>query len=795
MEKLDYDFDACGGLMPQIQALIAPPPSEEKGRRRETKHPYYRRPGKGHNHDCCDACGEGGDLLCCDKCPASFHLLCHDPPLNEEDIPTGMWLCHNCKFNNAQNAPPITKQIEKLKRDVIESPATSKSATPISFSVTNATNETTGQLCRLFWRRDSEQDLIGPAEAKEIALGVAETVPEVEMTKVEEFVALKELVDIKLESEPLTKEPAADQDLQPLKTLIQAAAQLNPKEFELPYEFMEPITLPGTEKAMLRRGKSKRKPHELDNGLVPLPAKLCHECHKSCRLAPLLACDYCPLLFHLDCLTPPLTTVPSGRWMCPAHSNHSVDQKLLQSSGATERLRLWDQYCVAPIDPEAIKINFLRHSRISQSYHRKRLPRVKLCAKNTAKIPEAVRQHYMDPKPLVPLGGPLLTMVTPADTIPKESTKEEQDLWLMSVMALQTSIASHLHLKHKDSKSNHAKVQPVENNAQLHSNGGLCNGYLDVDMDKSQSKSFSYPSNQSRKLAALLQGNIFSGKESDLEFLDDSLIRALAMQRLQELTSGAPYMPIAKPNAQLAPCISLPLSSIYIPQNIATKAAIYPVVSCKVIKELAHCLALQQLSIGLGSNVDIDLSRYGHCNFVSSLHALIFYDNSTKEFELMNYSEHGTVIDSIFYCIEESQIEVYQPPQPNYNPRDPPLAFGARKILAARRRRWKCTNDALKEEPEKANLKSPITNYEELPDENANKEFEELRIKKRISSLQKKCNCNTKRLEKLKAQGPGWEGTAILKHGSLLKFGCLQFIFARSWPESIEENSILSTNL
>ena len=43
--------------------------------------------GKGHNHDACDACGEGGDLICCDNCPASFHFACHAPPLEEEDIP------------------------------------------------------------------------------------------------------------------------------------------------------------------------------------------------------------------------------------------------------------------------------------------------------------------------------------------------------------------------------------------------------------------------------------------------------------------------------------------------------------------------------------------------------------------------------------------------------------------------------------------------------------------------------------------------------------------------------------
>ena len=38
----------------------------------------------------------------------------------------------------------------------------------------------------------------------------------------------------------------------------------------------------------------------------------------------LLQCDYCPLLFHWDCLNPPLTALPSGRWMCPMHVEHAL---------------------------------------------------------------------------------------------------------------------------------------------------------------------------------------------------------------------------------------------------------------------------------------------------------------------------------------------------------------------------------------------------------------------------------------------------------------------------------------
>lgn len=88
------------------------------------------------------------------------------------------------------------------------------------------------------------------------------------------------------------------------------------------------------------------------NGLVPLPVKVCYSCNRlvpqsyssdvvtvmfpvystiflfssdrSCRMAPLIQCDYCPLLFHMDCLDPPLTALPAGKWMCPNHVEHLV---------------------------------------------------------------------------------------------------------------------------------------------------------------------------------------------------------------------------------------------------------------------------------------------------------------------------------------------------------------------------------------------------------------------------------------------------------------------------------------
>ena len=55
---------------------------------------------------------------------------------------------------------------------------------------------------------------------------------------------------------------------------------------------------------------------------------LCFKCGKSALgHREIIACDYCPHRWHLDCLDPPLTYPPSMtiNWKCPAH----FDQDLL----------------------------------------------------------------------------------------------------------------------------------------------------------------------------------------------------------------------------------------------------------------------------------------------------------------------------------------------------------------------------------------------------------------------------------------------------------------------------------
>ena len=48
----------------------------------------------------------------------------------------------------------------------------------------------------------------------------------------------------------------------------------------------------------------------------------------------LLCCDFCPLAYHLGCLTPPMEEIPDGDWKCPR-----CEAKKLP--GKVEKLLTW----------------------------------------------------------------------------------------------------------------------------------------------------------------------------------------------------------------------------------------------------------------------------------------------------------------------------------------------------------------------------------------------------------------------------------------------------------------------
>lgn len=253
----DKDPFEENGLMDEIERLVAPPVLDPKSLK-FTKALKYRKP-RAVNVSHCQSCLGDGDLVCCDRCPASYHLRCHQPPLEEEDIPSkGKWLCHRC-------------QIAPLDVDD-------------EFSVGGLQN---GHVTP----SSAVADLL--LDAKQAAMRKEKRLQAAKLTEDDRnSLAIRKFLN--------TKHPDLNHSIKkipPMQLLAEAAQALNAQEFRLPAELQTiQERFPGRELLVADSTSSSTSgtqqqqqsfvpaPHEYDsNGLIPLPARKCHFCRLSCR--------------------------------------------------------------------------------------------------------------------------------------------------------------------------------------------------------------------------------------------------------------------------------------------------------------------------------------------------------------------------------------------------------------------------------------------------------------------------------------------------------------------------------
>ncbi|CAN8015957.1 unnamed protein product [Ixodes persulcatus] len=224
-------------------------------------------------------------------------------------------------------------------------------------------------------------------------------------------------------------------------------------------------------------------------------------------------------------------------------------------------------------------------------------------------------------------------------------------------------------------------------------------------------------------LSGSLQAYVDGVGEGDLGKLDERLVRILAWQRLQQLLP-----PPRRPNGLIRN--SGPVT------EVRARAVVCPVGG----RGSPVPMSFRTLTMGSGADMDVCLSHFGHCNFVSSKHACIFYDEMSKHYELLNYSEHGTTVDNVLYSCDFSDKRSPLPP--------------ASAAVAALRG---CLKGARGDHRMSA-----------TPQPQA----------------RRPCGCRSSGSSLI--GGAGWEGTALLHHGSHLRLGCLQFVFSvtqeEPWP-------------
>ncbi|ORX38375.1 hypothetical protein BD324DRAFT_578261 [Kockovaella imperatae] len=235
-----------------------------------------RKKGKGRgdqdipNQDFCSACRGTGKFLCCDGCPRSFHFMCLEPPFKIDELPQEeTWYCKKCRAERVSGEAQTPAELWQ-SRDVA-SPARNRDPRPI----------------------------------------------------------------------PMV-----------FRQLVKRVEEENPTQFRLPNDIRQFFSGVGTDgkgnyfDAEETRTKYDRKGFQEERDGTKLrdgrsKHVACYACGgtsiplKSVTTDPgvawrqIVSCDYCALHWHLDCLNPPLATMPnSGRkWMCPNHVDQVIARR------------------------------------------------------------------------------------------------------------------------------------------------------------------------------------------------------------------------------------------------------------------------------------------------------------------------------------------------------------------------------------------------------------------------------------------------------------------------------------
>ena len=131
----------------------------------------------------------------------------------------------------------------------------------------------------------------------------------------------------------------------------------------------------------------------------------------------------------------------------------------------------------------------------------------------------------------------------------------------------------------------------------------------------------------------------------------------------------------------------------------------------------------------------------------SFLFCLFFSPQTSKQYELINYSEHGTYVDNVLYsCDFSDKINRHVVSSKDLDP----TKVSKNKLLAAA----------------------------QVRQNNSKPKGSRRTVGLGVQKIVKACNCTTSSSNLIGGSGAGWEGTALLHHGSYIKLGCAQFVFS-----------------
>lgn len=178
-----------------------------------------------------------------------------------------------------------------------------------------------------------------------------------------------------------------------------------------------------------------------------------------------------------------------------------------------------------------------------------------------------------------------------------------------------------------------------------------------------------------------------------------------------------------------------------------------------------------------------------------------FDEQTTSRYELINYSENGTIVDGVLYSCDFSLKKCHNPdafrkrakkskgPEKVPVTSKPVVKWSLRQRVkeeqeliekSEREEKKKKLEERLKPETSSITTTSKkIKSHSDEPSAN----FERISVKYQSMNpssgkMFKECSCRCSPSLMMGVTGAGWEGSALVNHGSHIRLGCLQFVFS-----------------
>ena len=280
-----------------------------------------------------------------------------------------------------------------------------------------------------------------------------------------------------------------------------------------------------------------------------------------------------------------------------------------------------------------------------------------------SQVPQFVKDHYCRPLPGYATDTPVAPMVTSKSDTDKNNefiaslVSMQQSLAQLQTDAVKREIEEKAKLKARlKAKRRKERAQPkreegrekvVENGIADRKEKEAVEEEMDVDSDGTDSEcSVNLDTLDDLEISAEAHAELnaylvkSASAEDGLDLLSPVVRDFLALQKMKEVFDEA------RDSAAAAglPDPTDPAS------EVQARAALVPLHVSKVPALMRY----RTLEIGLGAGVGLDLSKYGHCNFVSARHASLYFDQYSQVglicSSIPGYLSRSLMVTTVFMC-------------------------------------------------------------------------------------------------------------------------------------------------